>query len=80
MLLEENTRYAKQCLPMKGGGVFQNGYLSQGEIGHARHSKPLPLLHCLLLVWKPLRASVLDKNTILFNVLQVQSYKRGVHS
>lgn len=72
--------YAKQFLPIKGGVVFQNGYVSQGEIGHASHSKPLPLFHHLLLVWKPLRASILDKNTTLFNVLQVQSYKRDVHS
>lgn len=58
---------------MKGGAGFQNGYLSQGEIGHAKHSKPLPLFYSLLLVGKPLRASVLGKDTTLFNVLQVQS-------
>lgn len=79
-MLLENTRYAKRFLPMKGDAVFQNGYLSQGEIGQSRHSKPLPLFYSLLFVWKHVRGLVLDKDTILFNVLQVQSYKRDVHS
>lgn len=75
-------RYAKQFLPIERSYcvVFQNGYLSQGEIGHAKHSKPLPTLDRLLLVWEPLGAPVLDKDTILLDVLQIQSYKRDVHS
>lgn len=38
-------------LLLKGCVILQNGYLSQGRIGHAKHSEPLPAFYRLSLVW-----------------------------